>query len=130
MTTGHVFIACSLDGYIARPDGALDWLLKHQTEGEDHGYDAFMASVDGLVMGRSSFETVLGSEEWSYGDKSVRVMSHTLTETSIPEALRGSVQLSSATPEVLMQQLDAEGWKRAYIDGGTLVQSFLRAGLI
>lgn len=51
MTTGHVFMAMSLDGYVARRDGGLDWLMKHQTEGENHGYDAFMASVDGWTWG-------------------------------------------------------------------------------
>ncbi len=59
MTAGHVFIASSLDGYIARKDGLVDWLMKQKTEGEDHGYDALMASVDGLVMGRGAFENVL-----------------------------------------------------------------------
>ena len=59
MTAGHVFIASSLDDYIARKDGLVDWLMKQKTEGEDHGYDALMASVDGLVMGRGAFENVL-----------------------------------------------------------------------
>jgi dihydrofolate reductase len=59
MTTGHVFIAVSLDGFIARQDGGLDWLMKQKTAGEDHGYDTFMASVDGLIMGRGSFEKAL-----------------------------------------------------------------------
>ena len=51
MITGHVFIATSLDGFVARRSGELDWLMKQETEGEDHGYAAFMESVDGLVMG-------------------------------------------------------------------------------
>lgn len=66
MTTGHVFMAMSLDGFIARPCGGIDWLIKHQTEDEDFGYAAFMASVEGLVMGRGSFETVLGFDSWPY----------------------------------------------------------------
>jgi dihydrofolate reductase len=129
MTTGHVFIATSLDGFIARRDGSLDWLIKQPTDGEDHGYDAFMASVDGLVMGRGSFETVLAFEAWPY-EKPVIVMSRSLAEADIPASLRPKVRLSRATPRALMQELAAEGWQRAYIDGGKLIQSFLREGLI
>jgi dihydrofolate reductase len=129
MTTGHVFIAASLDGYIARKDGRLDWLMKQRTEGEDHGYDAHMASVDGLVMGRGTFETVLTFGEWPY-HKPVIVMSGTLNEADIPAAIRTRVRLSKRTPEALMQELHSEGWTRAYVDGGKVVQSFLQAGLI
>jgi dihydrofolate reductase len=129
MTTGHVFIASSLDGYIARKDGRVDWLMKQKTEGEDHGYDALMASVDGLVMGRGSFENVLTFGDWPYPKPEI-VMSSTLTEADIPDAIRPHVRLSNRTPEALMQELDSEGWKRAYVDGGKIVQSFLQAGLI
>ena len=122
-------MATSLDGYVARSDGRLDWLMKQKTEGEDHGYDAFMASVDGLVMGRGSFDNALTFGEWPY-QKSIVVMSSTLTDADIPEELQTRVRLSSQTPELLMQELDSEGWKRAYVDGGKIVQSFLRAGLI
>lgn len=129
MITGHVFIATSLDGFVARPSGELDWLMKQNTDGEDHGYDAFMASVDGLVMGRGSFQTVLSFDEWPYA-KPVVVMSHTLTQADIPEAIADRVTLTDATPPQVMQTLEAQGWRRAYIDGGKLVQSFTRAGLI
>lgn len=129
MITGHVFIAASQDGYVARRDGGLDWLMKQNTQGEDHGYDAFMASVDGLVMGRGSFETVLTFDEWPYA-KPVVVMSRSLSEDDIPEGLKSRVRMSALSPEELMRQLEAEGWKRVYVDGGKVVQSFLRAGLI
>lgn len=129
MTTGHVFMAMSLDGYVARCDGSLDWLMKHQTEGEDHGYGAFMASVDGLVMGRGSFETVAGFDEWPY-QKPVIVMSRTLADADIPVTLRSKVRLSTLTPDALMRELASEGWSRAYVDGGKIVTSFLQAGLI
>jgi len=129
MTTGHVFIATSLDGFIAREDGELDWLMKQPTAGEDYGYDAFMESVDGIVMGRKTYEKVLSFGEWSY-PKPVVVPTRTLTEESIPEHLAGRVSVSQEAPAELMQRLGAEGWKRAYIDGGQVIQSFLRAGLI
>jgi hypothetical protein len=58
----HVFIAASLDELIARSDGALDWLMKPPPNGENYGYDAFLASADRLVIGRGSSETVLSFE--------------------------------------------------------------------
>ena len=89
MPTGHVFIAISLDGYIARTDGRLDRLMKQNTEGEDHGYDTFMASVDGLVMGRGSYEKILTFDDWPY-HKPVIVMSRTLSPDAIRIALAES----------------------------------------
>jgi dihydrofolate reductase len=129
MTTGHVFIAASLDGFIARRDGDVDWLTKYVVEGEDNGYDAMIASVEGLIMGRSTFQKVLTFGEWSYC-KPVVVLSRSLKDDDIPADLRGKVRLSDATPQALMNQLNAEGWKRAYVDGGIVIQSFLSAGLI
>ena len=67
MTTGHVFIATRLDGFVERKDHQLDWLMKHDTNGEDHGFGEFMACVDGLVMGGGSYQTMLGfGQEWPY----------------------------------------------------------------
>ena len=129
MTTGHVFMATSLDGFVARQDHRLDWLMKQQTEGEDHGYDNFIADMDGIVMGRGSYETVLGFDSWPY-DKPVIVMSGSVSERDIPAALRDHVRLTTLAPTDLMASLRKEGWTRAYIDGGQLVQSFLRDGLI
>ena len=130
MITGHVFIATSLDGFIARADDGLDWLLKHDSGGADTGYQAFIDSVDGIVMGRGSFQTVLGfGGDWPY-PKPVVVMSRSLAATDIPEDLRDRVEVSAAAPAEVMAALDARGWRRAYIDGGQLIRSFLGAGLI
>lgn len=133
MTTGHVFIATSLDGFVARQtdnaEARLDWLMKQDTVGEDHGYDDFIESVDGLVMGRGSFETLLGFEGWPYS-KPVIVASKTLTQSDIPSELAGKVELSDLPPSEILDMLDKRGWQRAYIDGGKLVQSFIRLGLI
>ncbi|WP_108879398.1 dihydrofolate reductase family protein [Anderseniella sp. Alg231-50] len=129
MTTGHVFIAISLDGFIARRDGNIDWLMKQQTSGEDHGYDAFMASVDGIIMGRGTFEKVLTFGDWSY-PKPVVVMSGTLNDADIPGDLRDKVQVSALGPAEIMRELADKGWARAYVDGGRVIQSFLQAGLI
>lgn len=129
MTTGHVFMAQSLDGFIAARDHGLDWLAARTDPDEDHGYEAFMASIDGIVMGRATFRTVLGFETWPYS-KPVIVLSNSLTDADIPPELAQKVRLAQLGLHQLMQQLSKAGWHRAYIDGGQTVQSFLRAGLI
>jgi len=129
MTSGHVFIATSLDGFVARLDHQLDWLTKQDTGGEEHGYEAFMASVDGLVMGRGSYTTVLAFEGWPY-EKPVVVMSKSLTQADVPARLAGRVRIVASEPAELMDELDRQGWRRVYVDGGRVVQSFLGAGLI
>ncbi len=128
-TTGHIFLAMSLDGYIARQDDGLDWLMKQPTEGEDHGFDAFMASVDCLIMGSNTFHTVLGFGEWPY-TKPVIVLSRTMTEDNIPCHLKDKTALFSGTPKEAMDFAWSHGYRRAYVDGGKVVQAFLREDLI
>ena len=126
--TGHVFIATSLDGFIARPDGGIDWLEKFE-DTEDYGYGAFMARMDGLIMGRGTYEKVLGFGGWPY-TKPVVVMSRSLGPEDVRADLKGRVTIESASPRALGAALAAQGWRHAYVDGGKLVQSFLRDGLI
>lgn len=127
-----VFIATSLDGFIARADGGIDWL--HDTYGDpgpepvDMGYDGFMSTIDTLVMGRNTFETVLGFDGWPYGDTPVAVLSSSLTQ--LPEGVPATVSLSSETPKEIAARLAAEGKQHLYIDGGVTIQRFLDAGLI
>jgi len=114
-----VFIATSLDGFIARKDGDLDWLDQANTtvtEGEDCGYTAFMDTVDILIMGRNTYE------------KPVIVLSR--NPIDIPPEIANAVTHSSETPEALHTRLTAEGARRLYIDGGITIQRFLNAGLI
>jgi dihydrofolate reductase len=128
----HVFIAISLDGYIARPDGSLDWLMHAQASvpaGQDFGYERFMAGIDALVLGRKTFETVLGFEPWPYAGRPVYVMSRS-AQLSIPQALQGEVQHTGLQPLALLQQLHAEGVLRVYLDGGELIQAFLQQDLV
>ncbi|MDG1531368.1 MAG: dihydrofolate reductase family protein [Paracoccaceae bacterium] len=129
MTTGHIFIAQSLDGFIARPDHGLDWLMKFQVEDDDNGYGYFISSMDCIVMGRGSFLNVLSFGEWPY-ELPVIVLSNTLSQNDIPENIADKVILSQLSPPELMGMLTDLGWNRAYIDGGQVIQSFLRDDLI
>jgi dihydrofolate reductase len=129
MPTGHVFIATSLDGFIARPDGGLDWLLSPDHAGEDHGYDAFMRDIDAIVMGRGTFQAVLAFDPWPY-DKPVLVLSRTLAAGPVPEHLQGRVTFADLTPQAAMDHLGRNGAARVYVDGGQIVQAFLRDRLI
>lgn len=129
MASGHVFIATSLDGYIARADGDIGWLLDRDDPAEEHGYAEFIADKDMIVMGRGSFEKVLTMGPWAY-DRPVLVLSRQLAGKPVPEPLQGKVRFSDCAPRDAMAQLAAEGVHRVYVDGGQLVQSFLREGLI
>jgi dihydrofolate reductase len=120
-----VFIATSLDGFIARTNGDLDWLPPGG--GEPHGYDEFMATVDALVIGRKTFETVLGFEAWPYGEKPVFVLS---SRTLSPAPHGAVVERMSGPPAEVVSQLTARGIQHAYVDGGITIQRFLQAGLI
>ena len=126
-----VFIATSLDGFIARDDGSIDWLSEANRAvplGEDCGYGAFMADVDVLVMGRNTFDQVLGFESWPYGAMPVVVLSH--RDILVPLHLPPVVTASRETPAELVAGLTARGAGKVYVDGGLTIQSFLAAGLI
>jgi dihydrofolate reductase len=120
-----VFIGASVDGFIARADGGLDWLPE---DPEPHGYDEFMAGIDAIVIGRKTFETVLGFSSWPYGDKRVVVLSSSPVDFS--KVVGGVVEQMGGEPADVVAQLAATGAQHAYIDGGITIQRFLRAGLI
>lgn len=121
-----VFCGVSLDGFIARKDGGLDW-LKGDGPPDDNGYDEFFATIDALVIGRNTFDVVLGFGGWFYGDKPVFVLSSrdlgTLPDAAVVERMLGNVSNIYA-------QLRSRGFEHLYVDGGITVQSFLNAGLI
>ncbi|MFN1141825.1 dihydrofolate reductase family protein [Serratia quinivorans] len=129
MVTTHVFIATSLDGYIARQDGDIEWLLQRDDPSEDHGFDAFIADKDMIVMGRGTYEKVLSFDSWPY-DVPVVVLSKQLVNEPVPLPLKGKVQFSDLTPKHLIEQLDEQSIRRVYLDGGQLIQSFLRESLV
>lgn len=129
MPTAHVFIATSLDGFIARPDGGIDWLLQRDSQAEDHGYEDFMADKDAIVMGRGTFETIAHLDPWPY-DVPAYVLSKSLSVAAIPKGLQSKVTCLGLTPKELLTELASENLKKIYVDGGQLVQSFLREGLV
>jgi dihydrofolate reductase len=121
-----VFIGTSVDGFIARPNGNFDFLPVDG--GEPHGYNEFIATVDALVIGRKTFETVLAFPAWPYGDKRVVVLSSQPLDFS---AVRGGrVEQMSGTPAEIVAQLEASGARHIYLDGGITIQRFLRARLV
>lgn len=121
-----VFIATSVDGFIARANGGLDWLPPGG--GEEHGYEAFIATVDALVIGRNTFETVLSFETWPYGEKPVYVL--TTRPLPAPTPAGAVVERITGDPRDIVSQLAARGVRHIYVDGGITIQRFLRARLI
>jgi dihydrofolate reductase len=124
--TASVFVGASVDGFIARADGGLDWLPPGG--GEPHGYEEFMASVDAIVIGRNTFEIVLGFQPWPYGDKRVVVLSSRPLDLSVVHG--GRVEQRAGDPATIIADLAADGAPNLYIDGGITIQRFLRAGVI
>lgn len=120
-----VFVGTSVDGFIARPNGGLDFLPPGG--GEPHGYNEFIATVDAIVIGRKTFETVLGMKQWPYPDKQVIVLSSRVIDLS---SARGSVEQMAGPPAEILSQLAASGVHHVYLDGGNTIQGFLRAGLV
>jgi len=129
-----VYIASSVDGFIARENGELDWLpgsdgvVDPELGSEDFGFQAFMDSVDALVMGRNTYELVMSLGQWPYGDIKVVVLSSSLQKLS--DLAPDTVQLKSCSPLTLYQELADAGINHLYVDGGKTIQSFIAAGLI
>ncbi|MGD8455449.1 MAG: dihydrofolate reductase family protein [Anaerolineales bacterium] len=124
-----VYIATSVDGFIARENGSVDWLsMGENNDGEDYGYQDFMDSIDALVMGRNTYERVLSFDDWPYGEKPVIVLTNQSLE--IPVSIASTVSTLSAPPKEVIRQLAGRGYQHIYIDGGKTIQGFLRDGLI
>lgn len=126
-----VFIATSLDGFISRTDGSIDWLEQANSrvpKAEDCGYEQFMSTVDALVMGRHTFELASSFGEWPYGRTPVFVLSSRMS--SLPAGVPDTVHVSSEAPATLVARLSAQGMRHLYIDGGRTIQRFLSDALI
>jgi dihydrofolate reductase len=129
--SASVYIATSLDGFIAREDGAIDWLMEANAtvpEGEDCGYVEFMKTIDVLIMGRNTYEQVAGFEPWPYAGKRVVVL--TSRGISFPTDTGIQLEASAEPVSILLERLAKEGCRHAYVDGGKVIQSFFSAGLI
>lgn len=119
-----VYIAASLDGFIARSDGGIDWLSTVQQAGIDYGYKAFHDSIDTVVVGRNTYDQVLGFAEWPYAGKRCVVLTHA------PPVSRHGEEFFDGSPAELVSTLSNDGARRAYVDGGAVIQQFLAANLI
>jgi dihydrofolate reductase len=120
-----VYIATSVDGFIARENGGIDWL---PGGGEDYGYQEFIDSVDAIVMGRNTYELVLSFGSWPYGEKPVIILSS--RQVDIPDDIARTVESMSAPPREVVMRLTERGFRHLYIDGGKTIQKFLSEGLI
>ncbi len=124
-----VFIATSLDGFIADKQGKLDWL--HSVPNPDNidtGFFALMERVDGLVMGRNTLDVVLSFDcDWPY-TKPVFVLSNTMK--TVPKGYEGKVFLVNGELKDILTDLNAKGFHDLYIDGGMTIQNFLKEDLI
>jgi dihydrofolate reductase len=115
------FVGVSLDGFLARPDGSIDWLTPF--EGDDNGYGPFIASVDTLVIGRKTYDFVQ-TIAWPYEGKRCVVMTHG------DVGGRHGERAYAGEPGPLLEQLEAEGARHVYVDGGAVIRTFLAAGLL
>jgi len=119
-----VYIAASLDGYIARPDGSLDWLHAAASPDEDYGYESFLSGVDALAMGRGTYDHIAHIDPLPFGGKPVYVFTHRDSEP------REEVTFWSVDPAVALTRWTELAYARVYVDGGVLIDAFMRAGLI
>jgi dihydrofolate reductase len=126
--TNYVYIATSLDGYIAGSKGNLDWLNNLSNPNQsDYGYSDFMKNIDAIVMGKNTFQKVLSFRKWPY-HKPVFVLSNTLKE--IPKNLTNKAKIINGDIKQINKDLIKQGFKNLYIDGGQTIQSFLKEDLI
>jgi dihydrofolate reductase len=122
-----VFVGVSVDGFLARRNGDFDFLIPPGGV-EEHGYTAFMATVDALVIGRNTYDKVLTLDEWPYGVKPVIVLStRPIRPPTSPAAV---VERVEGTPAEICARLAERGFRHLYVDGGITIQRFLEAGLI
>jgi len=122
-----VYIGTSLDGFIARKDGDIDWLTKFANEEAFDSYKKFTAMIDAIVIGRGTFEKVLDFPTWPY-DKKVFVLSNSVKQ--VPEELKSKLTLLAMKPAALLDYLRQKGFSGIYVDGGKVIQDFLQADLI
>jgi len=122
-----VYIGTSLDGFIARKDGDIDWLTQFANEEAVDAYKELVSRIDAIVIGRGTFEKVLTFPSWPY-DKKVFVLSSSIKQ--VPEKVVDKVTVLSMKPIALLRYLSEKGFSSLYVDGGKVIQDFLKENLI
>jgi dihydrofolate reductase len=122
-----VYIGTSLDGFIARKDGDINWLTQFANDEAIHAYEEFISRIDAIVIGRGTFEKVLTFPSWPY-EKKLFVLSNSIKQ--VPDELKEKVIVLSMNPPRLLSYLSALGFSSIYIDGGKVIQDFLKENLI
>ena len=122
-----VYIATSLDGFIARKNGDIDWLTQFANDEAIRAYEEFMSRVDAIVIGKGTFEKVLTYLSWPY-EKKVFVLSTTIKQ--VPDKVRDKITVLSMGPKELLNYLLGQGYSSIYVDGGKVIQGFLIEDLI
>ncbi len=123
----YVYVGTSLDGFIAKRDGSLDWLTPFQNREVAARYEKFISTIDAHVIGRGTYETVLSFPAWGY-TRPVIVLSTTLK--TVTDTLKKRVTVLDATPKEALTYLAGRGFSNVYVDGGKVIQSFLKDDLI
>ncbi|GGG44168.1 dihydrofolate reductase family protein [Hymenobacter glacieicola] len=121
-----LYIATSLDGYIASPDGSVEW-LPTPPPGEDYGYANFLATADATLLGRATYEQVLSFGEWPYPT----LTNYVFTHRPPAEPAHASVHFITEDPTRFVTQLKQQPGNTIWLIGGsTLASPLLAAGLI
>lgn len=130
LMTNFVYLGCSLDGFIARKDGAVDFLdaVDPAPEDEDYGWHDYISGIDALIMGRNSYDMVLGFGQWHYGNRKVMVL--TTRDIEIPDFIEGEIIPFEGKPEDAIAHMNGLGCENIYVDGGKVVQDFINAELV
>ena len=123
-----IYIATSLDGFIARPDGDIEWLIDiPNPTNSDFGYSEYISGIDGILMGRNTYEAALSFESWPF-NKPVFILSNILE--GVPRELENKAEIVNGELKDILQRLKMRGITNLYIDGGRTIQSFLTEDLI
>ncbi len=122
-----IYIGTSLDGFIARKDGDIDWLVQFANDEAIHAYEELISRIDAIVIGRGTFEKVLTFPSWPY-EKKVFVLSNSIKQ--IPDIVKDKITILSMRPGELLSYLSDKGFSSIYIDGGKVVQDFLKEDII
>jgi dihydrofolate reductase len=122
-----VYIGTSLDGFIARKDGDINWLTQFANDEAVHAYEEFINKIDAIIIGRGTFEKVLTFPSWPY-DRKVFVLSNSIKQ--VPDELKEKATVLSMNPSTLLNYLSGLGFSNVYIDGGKVIQDFLKEDLV